>query len=412
MLLGTNTHDDLRVVRHIIEANGSIDGLENLANRTSKFQLHYSLAHWLLVILEVTGGDCNRPNSILEIQEENRKEPTLQPLRDFVTGKITWDVGNFKTDPTSTPEISAEEASTTGASTKEAAADEDENASITSEEVPAPPKLTAMIKDAFKRTTKVGEVLFITTGYANSNQWKQFVGSAKTVILEEALLVWRNLGQNVILVGGLKQLKPWTRRRFNNPNADAAAEPAGDTDDISPEAEAWNKAQETTESDTWGNTATESKPNTWGGPQEASGVTANAPEPSENDDAPADQGSLKSNFRFESYILTSVMAHFILQGEPVLPFTMQYRAINGQHDPVLDIMYKALPFTYHKSRDPQYHPDALKIEDVVSAVFEDIRPSPPGKIYPVMVDVPGSLTEIAKSKSKFNVMQGEVGKFS
>lgn len=422
MLLGTNTHDDLRVVRHIIEAKGSTDGLENLANRTSKFQLHYSLAHWLLMILEVPRFKLldNCPSSILDIQKEMRNEPTLQPLRDFVAGKITWDAGNSRIDVAQAPKDTPNPAATTS--------DEDEIASGIRDRIPAT-RLNDMIKNAFKRIVNVAEVLFVTTSYANNDQWKSFVDSAKTVILEEAanlslpdaLQVWRKASQNVVLLGDLKQSKPWTRRRFEGSRPKDPEQPE-DIDD--PAAKAWLAQQETADNPgEWGNNETAAHNNwaggnTWGADPH---VDTNAKEHTSEvasvysvrveDDATVDQGSLKSNSRFESYILTSVMAHFILQGHPVLVFDVQYRAVNGQHDPVLDIVYKALPFTYHKSRDPLYHPEALKIEDLVTSVFDGLRPSPPGKIFPVMIDVPGSKTEVSKSKSKFNVMQGTVGMF-
>lgn len=79
-----------------------------------------------------------------------------------------------------------------------------------------------MCKDAFKRIGDVAEVLFVTTSCASNDRPKSFVGSVKTVNLEEAanlslldaLQIWAKASQGLILIGDLKQSKPWTRRRF------------------------------------------------------------------------------------------------------------------------------------------------------------------------------------------------------
>lgn len=80
-------------------------------------------------------------------------------------------------------------------------------------------------------------------------------------------------------------------------------------------------------------------------------------------DAGGEVGGLASKSRFEKFISLSVTRHLFRQTQPVLYLDKQFRAVNGQLDPVLAITYKSIPFTYADDCDPKItqKPSSLRI---------------------------------------------------
>ncbi|KAJ0116080.1 hypothetical protein J7T55_005026 [Diaporthe amygdali] len=108
---------------------------------------------------------------------------------------------------------------------------------------------------------------------------------------------------------------------------------------------------------------------------------------------------------FSEYMTTSTLDMVKRAGYPVFQLNVQYRAIDGQFDPVYEIFYtKSKKVESPDSQRPENHPEAQRVEESFVADFAALQPSPEGHIIPMFINVPDSTCDFV-GKSRFSPKQ-------
>lgn len=148
----------------------------------------------------------------------------------------------------------------------------------------------------------------------------------------------------------------------------------------------------------------------WGGGGDIADAWKPRPDDTPVESLPIEDNTVIKN-RFVDYLGTSPLEHWPRLGYPVMALGTEFRAVNGMLDLVFEIFYPSFTVEYSRMCCLEFHQWAVDLDKMFMTLFPGLSPSPPGKLWPVLLNVPNSTTEQSTTKSKYNEKQLQVGMY-